>query len=198
MDEANKNGMVITKLIQETQRGTIIWQPKKDQKIILPFDGEVIGKVYLTQYKGTNFRMFRFRYKDFESDLLTYYYDSAIRLEILDENGDLDWDFPSDNSLNDLYETVRYKVAGVNKLIDNILGLEIIKAEYRTNKKSIDVTKKLSSRIQNNELHVVISNEIAGDPDSGTPKTLKIKYYYEGQLYEMEIREGEKLDIPLF
>lgn len=196
MDEVNKNRLVITKLIQETQRGSITWQAIIDENIVLPYEGEVIDKVYLTEYKGTRFRIFRFRYKDFESDLMNFSYSSAIRLEILDKNDNLDWDFPTDNSLDDLYETIRYKVADVNRLFDDILGLEIIKAEYRTNKKSCDITNILKSKIENNELHILASNDIAGDPDYGTVKTLKIKYYYLGKLFEKEIKENQMLDIP--
>jgi len=199
MDDLNKNSLVITKLIQETQRGTIIWESSTDKTgITLPFDGEVIDKIYISTLNDVRFRIFRFRFKEFDSDLVNFYFESSIRLEIIDNDGFSEWEFPSDNSLNDLYEAVRYKVADVNKLIDNILGIFIIKAEYKTNKKSVDISRQLTEKILNNELHIIVTNEIAGDPDPGMVKSLKIKYYYQGKLYEQEIKEGQRLDIPLF
>ena len=72
--------------------------------------------------------MFRYRYKDYSAHFFTngpVYWKSAVKLEIVDSNHRSEWEFPSDNSLDDLYETVRYKVADVNNLIDDILGEEV-------------------------------------------------------------------------
>jgi len=196
MNELDKNRLLMTKLIQETQKDTLIWHSSSDKNIVLSFDGEIVDKIYTTTFKGTRFRLFRFKYKDYDSSLVSYFYQSAVRLDIIDYNDNAEWSFPLDNSLNDLYETVRFKVSNVDNIIDDLLGIEIIKAEYLTSKKSIDVTKRLNDLIVNNELHIVVSNEIAGDPEYGSIKTLKIKYFYKGKFYEKEIKEGQRLDIP--
>jgi hypothetical protein len=196
MSETNKYRLLITKLMQETQRDNVKWRSEANQNIKLPFEAEVIDKIYLTNYKGTNFRMFKFKYKQILLPQQTYSWYPAVRLEIVDYNENAEWSFPVDNVLNDLYEIVRYKTANIGALIDNILGIDIIKAEYGTNKKSLDITKQLTTSIHNNELHVLVSNDIAGDPDEGTPKFLKVKYSYQGKIFEKEIPEGTTFNIP--
>lgn len=196
MLEINKNRLVITKLIQETQKGNIAWESNANVEITLPHEGEVVDKVYFGSYKDKNFRIYRYRYREYTEEFDTLYWTSSIKLEILDEDDHPEWEFPSDNSLNDLYEAVRYKVADVASLIDDILGLEIIKAEYGSNRKSIDITSKLNEKIEDSELHIKVSNNIAGDPDPNVVKTLKIKYLYQGKTYEKEIKENLNLDIP--
>jgi|GEM_PF-1907632 len=199
MNEIDKNRLVITKLIQETQKGSIIWNSYVDEEIKLIDEGEVIDKVYTTEYKNRKFRMFRYKYKEYGGGFLgpdKDYWRSDVKLEILDKFDYPEWEFPSDNSLNDLYETVRYKVANVKSLFDDILGLEIIKATYETSKKNIDITVQLRALIANNELTVIASNEIGGDPDPGTPKTLKIKYEFKGDTKEKIFNEGQVIKLP--
>lgn len=199
MNEIDKNRLVITKLIQETQRGSILWDSYVDDEIKLSDEGEVIGKIYSTEYKSRNFRMFKYKYKEYSGGMFTpakESWHSDVKLEILDNFNYPEWEFPSDNSLNDLYETVRYKDADVKSLIDDILGFEIIKATYESVKKSIDVTVQLRNKIVNNELKIIVSNEIGGDPDPGTIKVLKIKYEFKGTQVEKSFDEGQDVKLP--
>jgi hypothetical protein len=196
MNETDKNRLVITKLIQETQKDTIIWNSFPDKRITLPHDGEIIDKVYTSIFKGKHFRLFRYRHKDYSSDFDTLYWSSSIKLEITDKDGFSEWEFPYDNSLNDLYEAVRYKVSGFNEFINELLGLEIIKAVYGSNRKSIDITFQLSELIENDKLKFTVNNTIAGDPDIGVVKILKIKYSVNGVVYDKEFKEDQEVNIP--
>lgn len=75
--------------------------------------------------------------------------------------------------------------------------LEILAANYGTPKKSIDIKKKLSDLIINNSLSTPINNEVAGnDPDYGTPKTLKVKYKFNGEVFEKEFAEKGLVKLP--
>ena len=188
MNEIDKNKLAITKLIQETQKELIQWFSYYKKDISLPHDGEVVGKIYITKYKNRNFRLFRYKYKDYSSDFETFYWESEVKLEIVDDKGDSEWEFPIDNSLHDLYEAVRYKVADINTLIDEILGIQIVKAIYGTSKKAVDVTNELINKIENEELHIIASNDIAGDPDPGILKVLKITYRIKGKTFFKEVK----------
>ena len=199
MSEIDKKTLVITKLIQETQRGSIFWDSFITDTIKLSNEGEIIGKVYLTEYKNIKFRLYRYTFKEIKGGFFETYSErqlSDVKLEILDQYGDLDWEFPSDNSLEDLYEAVRYKVANVKGLFDEILGLEIINATYESSTKSLDITIKIKELVVKNELRVIVSNNIAGDPDPGNVKILRIKYEINGSTKEKTYNEGQEVKIP--
>jgi hypothetical protein len=75
--------------------------------------------------------------------------------------------------------------------------LEIIKAEYGTEKEREDVTGKLIKLIKNNKLEIIVSNEILGvHPDPGIRKSLYIKYKFNGEIIEYKCRERDRVVIP--
>jgi glycerol-3-phosphate cytidylyltransferase-like family protein len=74
--------------------------------------------------------------------------------------------------------------------------LEIIKAEYWTQKAKLDVTEELRKKIVDNKLETIASNDIKGDPDKKTVKKLTIEYKFDGITITKEFREGQKVVIP--
>jgi len=74
--------------------------------------------------------------------------------------------------------------------------LEILKAEYWTPKKRLDITEELRKMIINNKLETIASNRIKGDPDHGTVKRLSIKYKLDGIKITKEYKEKDKVIIP--
>jgi hypothetical protein len=74
--------------------------------------------------------------------------------------------------------------------------LVILKAIYGTAKKSIDVTSQLNKLITNNTLSAFASNELAGDPDFGTVKTLEIQYSVNGAKFTKTYQENEAVNLP--
>ena len=74
--------------------------------------------------------------------------------------------------------------------------LEIIKAEYWTDKVRLDVTDALRCMIVNGRLETTASNDIKGDPDYGKVKMLTIQYKVAGIEVTKEFREGSKVSIP--
>ena len=74
--------------------------------------------------------------------------------------------------------------------------LEVLEARYGSSQKSIDIAQNLNDNIKNNKLSMIVSNEIAGDPDVGIVKSLKIRYRYQGREYERLFQEGGKIDLP--
>jgi hypothetical protein len=75
--------------------------------------------------------------------------------------------------------------------------LEIIKAEYWTEKEKFDVTEELRKMVSDDKLETVASNDIKGDPDPGTVKKLSIEYKFDDITITKDFTEGDKVLIPL-
>lgn len=76
-------------------------------------------------------------------------------------------------------------------------GLQIVRAEYGVGDRTVDVTNRLNSLIQNGQLNFQVSNQImGGDPFPGERKTLTITYTYDGRTDQATIYEGDPLDLP--
>lgn len=74
--------------------------------------------------------------------------------------------------------------------------LEIVKAEYWTQKNRLDVTEELRRKIINSKLETIASNDIKGDPEKGIPKRLTIEYKFDGIAVTKEFKERDKVVIP--
>jgi len=78
----------------------------------------------------------------------------------------------------------------------NRKGLKIVKAIYASNRNSFNITRELNNAIQGDKLLIILSNNIAGDPDYGVTKTGTVKYRYNGKIEEKKYREGEVISLP--
>ncbi len=77
-------------------------------------------------------------------------------------------------------------------------NLQISRATYGSGSRSYDVTTRLSSQIQSNQLNLQVNNDtMGGDPDPGQPKALTVFYSLNGQNSQSTVREGEMLRLPL-
>jgi hypothetical protein len=112
---------VIIKLNRDTSTGKIKWVSLKGDNISFPFDAQVIGKVYRTLYNTKYFQLFKFKHKTYSPDFDQFYVTSDIRLEITDQSGLTEWEFPYDAALHDLYETVRMKTGDIDQMLDSFL-----------------------------------------------------------------------------
>jgi len=83
-----------------------------------------------------------------------------------------------------------------NKMVTKQSRLEIVKAEYWTEKNRLDVTEELRRMIIDNKLEAIASNNIKGDPDKGTQKRLTIEYEFNGIAVTKEFKERDKVLIP--
>lgn len=75
-------------------------------------------------------------------------------------------------------------------------AFEILKAEYWTNKARLDVTAELRELVVDGHLDIKVTNQIACDPDKGTPKILTITYRVDGIEITKEFPERAKVSIP--
>jgi len=94
------------------------------------------------------------------------------------------------------HEENRESTKQATKAINKDTKLEIMKAEYWTPNKRLDVTKEIRNMAIDNKLDIVANNDIKHDPDKGTRKTLTIEYKFDGIRITKEVKEREKLIIP--
>jgi hypothetical protein len=119
-NERTKTQKVIYKLIKETSDGHITWGINSSS-VKLEDDGEVIGKAYTTTFKDKIFRVYAYKYEAFDPAYNKLYTTNKVNLELIDYLGEVLWKFPFDNSINDLYQMIRYKVAKIDDLFDSFL-----------------------------------------------------------------------------
>jgi len=75
-------------------------------------------------------------------------------------------------------------------------GLQIIKAKYKTDQSSFDITRELNDAILDNKLRIILSNNIAGDPHYGVRKKGEVEYKYNGTRQTRAYIEGETIELP--
>ena len=76
-------------------------------------------------------------------------------------------------------------------------GLRIIRAYYGVQRRTVDVTDLLRSRVREGTLSFVVTNgALGGDPAVGADKILIVVYRFEGRETAAAVREGNTLTIP--
>jgi len=75
--------------------------------------------------------------------------------------------------------------------------LQILRADYGSSSRFSDVTARLNSQIQGDQLNLRVSNyTMGGDPAQGQDKTLRVQYAYNGRQSQMVVNEGGTLNLP--
>jgi class 3 adenylate cyclase len=74
--------------------------------------------------------------------------------------------------------------------------LLITDAGYGIRDHRVDVTKQLNAAIVQSRLHILVGNQISGDPAPGIVKDLVVRYKYRGQELHKTVQEGGDLDLP--
>lgn len=194
---SDKLSQFIIKLIKLTKSNELTWESISPRDPELPNGEVILDKLYETTVNDRDFRLYRYKYKYYR-DEYDFEWSQRIRLELLDNEGNTDFEFEYQNSMNDLYDIVREQTSNVSDFIDDVLGLklEILEAKYYTAKISKDVTEKVRNKVSNNRLVLDANNQIDGDPDPGTVKKLKVTFSYSGETLEKEVDEGQTLILP--
>ena len=74
--------------------------------------------------------------------------------------------------------------------------LEVLSADYGTDKTNLDVSAELRARIRGDSLKAMASNNLKGDPDFGQVKHLVVVYRFGGVTLTNEFREGDVVVLP--
>ena len=76
-------------------------------------------------------------------------------------------------------------------------NLHINRAIYGSDYRSADVTSRLNSQIQRDQLNLQVNNDsMGGDPDPGQNKTLNVEYTINGRSEQSTVHEGDTLNLP--
>ncbi len=76
-------------------------------------------------------------------------------------------------------------------------SLTILRAEYGTGSRVIDVTRRLSSQVQGNSLQLRVTNDsMGGDPAEGQAKWLDVWYSYNNRSGHANVHEQEVVSLP--
>lgn len=76
-------------------------------------------------------------------------------------------------------------------------ALTILRAEYGTGSRVIDVTRRLSSQVQGNSLQLRVTNDsMGGDPAEGQAKWLDVWYSYNSRSGHVNVHEQEVVSLP--
>jgi hypothetical protein len=76
-------------------------------------------------------------------------------------------------------------------------SLEITRATYGSGYRSADVTSRLNSQVQGDQLNIQVnSNSMGGDPAPGRSKTLTVDYVLNGRSDRAVVSEGGTLRLP--
>ncbi len=84
----------------------------------------------------------------------------------------------------------------VYRYIKNKGNLEILKATYGRGSIEKDIAHELKKSIIGNNLKIVLSNNIAGDPVPGVVKVAKIEYKMGNRKIKKEFIEGDVINLP--
>jgi outer membrane lipoprotein SlyB len=76
-------------------------------------------------------------------------------------------------------------------------SLQINRAIYGSGYRNSDVTARLNSQIQGDQLNLQVNNEtMGGDPAPGQDKTLTVQYAMNGRTNQVVVKEGAALRLP--
>jgi len=75
-------------------------------------------------------------------------------------------------------------------------GLRILGASYGAQDRFIDVRQRLESRVQNDRLHLQVTNSSMGGDPISEPKSLLLRYEWAGRTYDVVVPEKQWITIP--
>jgi len=114
---------VILKLNRDTKEDKITWEVKHGSPLSLGGTEKLIDNSYVTIVGGRKIRLYKYETKFYYDEGL-YEWSEAYRLEFIDFYDKAEWEFPRDNSILDLYDTVRYKTSKVEDFFKDYLTEE--------------------------------------------------------------------------
>ena len=122
MNDKKNITSLIVKLNKMTQNGELKWS-SYNSRLVLDYQDEAVDKIYRTSYKDKHFRLFKYRSRDYTDEDI-FHWITRWRLEITDENYNAEWTFPEERAIADLYDSVRYQIADVDNLLNELLSDE--------------------------------------------------------------------------
>ena len=110
----------ITRLNRQTKEGEVSWVTNHRRNIPLSSSEVLVGNTYSAEVNSRELLLYRFQARSYY-DEDAYHWIDGYRLEMIDDKGNSEWTFPGDNSIYDLYETVRFVTSNVGSFISDYI-----------------------------------------------------------------------------
>lgn len=114
---------VLSKLLQETQDGTLSWEVGKPPRDLTTGTDDVIDTVFIAERKDRVLRLFPYKRQRY-MDEFEYYWEDGVTLEMSDEKELSWWHFPTNPIIWDLLEAVKFNTIDVEGFINDIISEE--------------------------------------------------------------------------
>lgn len=121
MTQENKTTRAIVLLLEQTQEGTLKWEVADPASDLTDGSNIVVKVMYLAHKDGRSLRLYHYRFRSY-TDEDTWHWDDNLALEVSDQKNMSWWQFPKHRVIWDLLEAVKFKTAGVDDFIDNLIG----------------------------------------------------------------------------
>jgi len=137
--KSNDTTKFVNKLNRETKENKVLWEIKNSSPSSLANDERILNNThYLAKIDNKQgVRLYKFQSK-YYTDEDTYSWSDNLRLEFIDSFSNSTWEFPNDAATLSLYETVRYKTAGVESFLDSYLNNEPNELEAQSDEDNPD------------------------------------------------------------
>ena len=121
MINENKISRFILELIKKTKKGIVEWEQYEYSPHSEDSNEKLIDYVYFSQIKDKKFRIFKYKIKTYTEEY-EWDWSERIKLAVIDDEGNVIYDFPYEYSLHNLYDSVREKTSGISDFIDDFLN----------------------------------------------------------------------------
>lgn len=122
MKPIDKYTKLISKLNRLTKEEKIDWKKSKPPLALRAGVDDVWVDFYNTWYANTHIGIGESRYQNYAEDFDKFYWSERIVWALLDDSGELEYEFPKAEGLWNLLETIRRELADVDSKIDHLIN----------------------------------------------------------------------------
>jgi len=109
---------LVRDILDKTKKGEIQWQDLGEQNDLVAPD-EKVTLAFQSDYKDKELRIIHYHYKNYPFDEITFVWEESISMQIIGQDGNAIWEFPKMPELWELFEVIRFKVSGVEDLLES-------------------------------------------------------------------------------
>lgn len=108
---------MVARLIEETATGGLVWRIGDVPRTMTLGSNNVFTLFVETNFRGTRFAVYEMRSRHF-TDVDEYYWVDAVVFAVLDQQDRVLWQMTGTAEVYELFNDVRRRVAGVDKLLN--------------------------------------------------------------------------------
>jgi hypothetical protein len=121
-NDEQKTVALVAKLTRMTKEGQLKWFKESPPSSLTRTTNEEVAAFYSATYNDRHLGLYDVRYRYWNEDGEIVGWGQRYELAIFDDEGEVLWAFPSVPGIRELFSSVQYQSADVNKLFDDLLG----------------------------------------------------------------------------